>query len=65
MREKNLDLMVVNDVTKPGAGFAQDTNEVKILFPSGEVKDIPLMSKEEIAWLILDEVAKLLADRAR
>jgi len=63
LKEKNLDLMVVNDVTKPGAGFGQDTNQVKILFPSGEVKDLPLMSKEEVSQLILDEVAKLLKQK--
>jgi phosphopantothenoylcysteine decarboxylase/phosphopantothenate--cysteine ligase len=63
IKEKNLDLIVVNDVTKPGAGFGQDTNQVKILFPSGEVNDLPLMSKEEVSQSILDEVVKLLKQR--
>jgi phosphopantothenoylcysteine decarboxylase/phosphopantothenate--cysteine ligase len=63
LKEKNLDLIVVNDVTKPGAGFAQDTNQVKILFRSGEVKDLPLMSKEEVSQSILDEVGKLLKQK--
>jgi phosphopantothenoylcysteine decarboxylase/phosphopantothenate--cysteine ligase len=61
--EKNLDLMVVNDVTKPGAGFGLDTNQVKILYPSGEVKDLPLMSKEEVSQHILDDVVRLLKQR--
>jgi phosphopantothenoylcysteine decarboxylase / phosphopantothenate---cysteine ligase len=65
LKEKNLDLMVVNDVTKPGAGFGQDTNQVKILFRSGEVKDLPLMSKEEVSQAILDEVGKLLKQKTR
>jgi phosphopantothenoylcysteine decarboxylase/phosphopantothenate--cysteine ligase len=65
LKEKNLDLIVVNDVTKPGAGFGQDTNQVKILFPSGEVKDLPLMSKEEVSQSILDEVVKLLKQKSR
>ena len=65
LKEKNLDLMVVNDITKPGAGFGQDTNQVKILFPSGEVKALPLMSKEEVSELILDEVGKLLKQKKR
>jgi len=60
LKEKNLDLIVVNDVTKPGAGFASETNQVKFLYPSGEVKDLPMMSKEEVAQVILDEVAGLL-----
>jgi phosphopantothenoylcysteine decarboxylase/phosphopantothenate--cysteine ligase len=63
LKEKNLDLIVVNDVTKPGAGFGQDTNQVKILFPSGEVRDLALMSKEEVSQAILDEVGKLLKQK--
>jgi phosphopantothenoylcysteine decarboxylase/phosphopantothenate--cysteine ligase len=63
LKEKNLDLIIVNDVTKPGAGFGQDTNQVKILFRSGEVKDLPLMSKEEVSQSILDEVGKLLKQK--
>lgn len=65
LKEKNLDFIVVNDVTKPGAGFGVDTNQVKILYPSGEVKDLPLMSKEEVSQLILDEVVKLLKQKSR
>jgi phosphopantothenoylcysteine decarboxylase / phosphopantothenate---cysteine ligase len=61
--EKNLDLIVVNDVTKPDSGFSSDTNQVKILFPSGEVKDHPVMSKEEVSQLILDDVANLLKQK--
>ncbi|MBM4324054.1 MAG: bifunctional phosphopantothenoylcysteine decarboxylase/phosphopantothenate--cysteine ligase CoaBC, partial [Deltaproteobacteria bacterium] len=60
LKEKNLDLIVVNDVTKPGAGFVSETNQVKFLYPSGEVKDLPMMSKEEVARVILDEVVGLL-----
>jgi phosphopantothenoylcysteine decarboxylase/phosphopantothenate--cysteine ligase len=63
LMEKNLDLIVVNDVTKPGAGFGLDTNLVKILYPSGEVKDLPLMSKEEVSQSILDDVVMLLKQR--
>ncbi len=60
LQEKNLDFIVVNDVTKPGAGFGSDTNQVKILYPSGQVKDLPLMTKEEVSQFILDDVVKLL-----
>jgi phosphopantothenoylcysteine decarboxylase/phosphopantothenate--cysteine ligase len=60
LREKNLDFIVVNDVTKPGAGFSSDTNQVKILYPSGKARDLPLMSKEEVSQVILDEVVGLL-----
>ncbi|HUL30318.1 MAG TPA: bifunctional phosphopantothenoylcysteine decarboxylase/phosphopantothenate--cysteine ligase CoaBC [Thermodesulfobacteriota bacterium] len=60
MEEKNLDFIVANDVTQPGAGFVSDTNQVKILYPSGQVKDLPLMTKEETAGAILDQVVVLL-----
>jgi phosphopantothenoylcysteine decarboxylase / phosphopantothenate---cysteine ligase len=56
---KNLDLIIANDVAQPGAGFGHDTNQIKILYPGGEMKDLPLMSKEEASAVILDEVVKL------
>ena len=61
--EKNLDFIVVNDVTKPGSGFNSDTNQVKILFPSGEGRDLPVMSKEEVSQVILDDVANSLRQK--
>ncbi len=60
LKEKDLDLIVANDVTKPGAGFGSDTNQVKILYPSGEVQDLPIMSKGEVSQFILDDVLSLL-----
>lgn len=63
LQEKNLDLIVVNDVTRPGSGFAGDTNQVKVLYSSGQVKDLPLMTKEEVSQFILDDVVKLLKRR--
>ncbi len=65
LKEKNLDLIVANDVTKAGAGFGTDTNQVKILYPSGEVKDFPLMPKGEVSQFILDEVVSLLKKKKR
>jgi phosphopantothenoylcysteine decarboxylase/phosphopantothenate--cysteine ligase len=65
LKGKNLDLIVANDVTKPGAGFASDTNQVKILYPSGKVKDLPLMSKAEVSRSILDDVLSLLRKKKR
>lgn len=65
LKEKHLDLIVANDVTKPGAGFATETNQVKFLYPSGEVKDLPLLTKEEISQSLLDEVVILLKQKGR
>jgi phosphopantothenoylcysteine decarboxylase/phosphopantothenate--cysteine ligase len=65
LKEKNLDFIVVNDVTRPDAGFEAETNQVKILYSSGQVKDLPLMSKEEVSQIILNEVAKSLKQKKR
>jgi phosphopantothenoylcysteine decarboxylase/phosphopantothenate--cysteine ligase len=59
LKEKNLDLIVANDVTLPGAGFNVDTNIVKILDRSGKVEELPLMTKEDLADRILDRVVPL------
>jgi len=54
LREKNLDLLVANDVTQEGAGFFVDTNIVKILSRDGSIEDCQLMEKELLADIILD-----------
>ncbi len=59
LEAKNLDLIVANDVTVPGAGFAGDTNIVKLLSRSGGVEELPLMTKEELAEEILTRVKLL------
>jgi phosphopantothenoylcysteine decarboxylase/phosphopantothenate--cysteine ligase len=59
LTEKNLDLVVANDVTCAGAGFAVDTNIVKILYRDGQVEDLPLMGKDELADAILDRIVKI------
>jgi len=56
LAEKNLDLIVANDVSLPGAGFAVDTNIVKLIDRSGKVEEFPLMSKEDLADRLLDRV---------
>ncbi len=59
LEKKNLDLIVANDVTLPGAGFKADTNIVKIMDRSGKVEELPLMTKEDLADRILDRIALL------
>lgn len=60
LKRKNLDLLIANDVTQPGAGFDHDTNAVRIFSTAGEIKAIPVMSKHTIAHKILDSVVELL-----
>ncbi len=59
LESKNLDLIVANDVTAPGAGFGGETNAVVLLRRDGTRTDVPLSSKREVAERILDEVIAL------
>ena len=65
LQEKKLDLIVANDVTQPGAGFGVDTNRVKILDAFGKVRTVPLLSKDEVAHIILDHVVKLVKKKEK
>jgi phosphopantothenoylcysteine decarboxylase/phosphopantothenate--cysteine ligase len=60
LRSKHLDLIVANDVTSPGSGFGVDTNQVILLFASGQTIPLPLLSKSEVAEKVIAEVVKLL-----
>jgi phosphopantothenoylcysteine decarboxylase/phosphopantothenate--cysteine ligase len=63
LAEKNLDLVVANDISQEGAGFNVDTNIVKILYRSGKLEELPLMGTDELAGVILDRVAAIKKDR--
>ncbi|HZF66418.1 MAG TPA: bifunctional phosphopantothenoylcysteine decarboxylase/phosphopantothenate--cysteine ligase CoaBC [Gemmatirosa sp.] len=58
---KDLDLIVLNDATEPGAGFGVETNRVTLLARDGAVDALPLMAKADVADAILDRVERLLA----
>ncbi len=53
LREKNLDLIVANDVRRPDAGFETDTNRVVLFSADGEQEALPLMSKKHVAERII------------
>lgn len=59
LKAKNLDLIVANDVTQPGAGFGTDTNIVKFLYRDGRVEELGKMGKKEVAYSILDRIVNL------
>jgi phosphopantothenoylcysteine decarboxylase/phosphopantothenate--cysteine ligase len=59
MIQKNMDLIVANDITQAGAGFQAETNIVKILDRKGGAEDLPLMDKKLVAQRILDRVKAL------
>ena len=62
LERKNLDMIVANDVTLPGAGFDVDTNVVTLI-TRDEAVSLPLMRKDEVADRILDQVLMLVHDR--
>jgi len=59
LRSKNLDMIVANDVTQAGAGFAGDTNIVTLLDRLGRQESLPLMSKEDVAHAVYDRLLAL------
>ena len=58
LRDKNADLVVANDVTKKNAGFDVDTN-IATLVTAGKIQPLPVMTKKELADIILDKLAEL------
>jgi phosphopantothenoylcysteine decarboxylase/phosphopantothenate--cysteine ligase len=63
LRGKALDMVVVNDASEPGAGFATDTNRVTFLVGDGDVEEMPLLAKTDVADAILDRVEGLMRGR--
>ena len=60
---KGVDMLVANDVTEAGSGFGTDTNHVIIYYPDAPSEDLPMLSKREVAELILDRVVIRIDDR--
>ena len=62
IKRKNLDLIVLNDVSQEDRGFAADSNEVRMIDREGNEEVVPLMSKEDVADRILDSIKGLRAE---
>ena len=63
LHAKRLDLIAANDISSQEAGFGVDTNRVTLLYPDGETEALPLMSKEEVADLLMGRVCQLIQKR--
>ncbi|MCI0547295.1 MAG: bifunctional phosphopantothenoylcysteine decarboxylase/phosphopantothenate--cysteine ligase CoaBC [Candidatus Rokubacteria bacterium] len=61
LRAKGIDLLVANDVSRPGIGFESEDNEVTLLDRWGGSVDLPRMPKLDVAHAILDRVLALRA----
>jgi phosphopantothenoylcysteine decarboxylase/phosphopantothenate--cysteine ligase len=59
LKEKSLDMIVLNRFDEKGAGFSSDTNRITIYTKGGTKKDMPLVSKTECARIILTLIAEM------
>jgi phosphopantothenoylcysteine decarboxylase/phosphopantothenate--cysteine ligase len=60
LERKNLDMIVLNSLRDPGAGFATDTNKVTLIFKDKNLIEFPLLSKEETARRIVHSFIPLI-----
>jgi phosphopantothenoylcysteine decarboxylase / phosphopantothenate---cysteine ligase len=60
LKSKGLDFIAANDITADDAGFGTETNRITLLFPDGSQEPLPLMSKTEVAQIIIERVTALL-----
>jgi phosphopantothenoylcysteine decarboxylase/phosphopantothenate--cysteine ligase len=63
LAKKGLDIIVANNITESGSGFGAEDNKVTIIERSGQIEDVPVMSKRAVADRILDKVVKLITDK--
>jgi phosphopantothenoylcysteine decarboxylase/phosphopantothenate--cysteine ligase len=61
LQRKNLDMIVVNDISNINTGFKSDTNAVTLLHRSGQQVSIPLTTKLDVSMAILDEIVEVLS----
>jgi phosphopantothenoylcysteine decarboxylase / phosphopantothenate---cysteine ligase len=62
LQAKKLDFIVANDISTADSGFAVDTNRVTLLDATGGVENLPLLSKTEVADIVLLRVSNLLKE---
>lgn len=64
LKQKALDLMVANDVSRNGLGFGSERNQITLIDKEGNTQTLPPMPKTQIATQILDRIERLLKTRA-
>lgn len=60
--KKNLDMIVANDVTLPGAGFNTDTNIVRVIHKNGQIEELPQLTKRQVAEILIDKICVMLTN---
>lgn len=62
MTEKEMDMIVANDITEPQAGFSVDTNRVLLMFADGSIEQLPLLQKSEVSEKVIQHLASWLVE---
>jgi phosphopantothenoylcysteine decarboxylase/phosphopantothenate--cysteine ligase len=62
LRNKDLDLIVANDISSPGIGFQSDSNQVTLIKRNEEIKKLPTLPKIEIAHILLNDIRSSLTE---
>ena len=60
LQKKHCDMLCANDITRPGAGFAGDTNQLTLYFKDGKCKTLDMMPKTILANRVFDEIIRCL-----
>ncbi len=63
LKEKNLDLIVANNITEEGAGFGEDTNIVTLINNKGKVEHLSRRSKREVARAVWNKIKELMESK--
>ncbi len=63
LARKGCDLLVANDISRADIGFDSDSNAVVFVWPGGEIQELPVLTKAEVAAQLLDHVEKLREER--
>ncbi len=64
LEEKQLSMLIANDVSRSDSGFGTDTNKVFIFHADAPMEDLPVMSKADVAAVIWDRIVSLLGTRS-
>ena len=62
LRNKDLDLIVANDISSPGVGFQSDSNQVTLIKRNEEIEKLPTLPKIEIADILLNVIRPSLSE---
>ncbi|MFQ5722732.1 MAG: bifunctional phosphopantothenoylcysteine decarboxylase/phosphopantothenate--cysteine ligase CoaBC [Candidatus Aminicenantales bacterium] len=63
IKEKNLDLIIANNILGNDIGFGSDFNQVSLVYPGGQVVQTEKKSKLEISQIILDKIEEIIGER--